>query len=177
MDRYLKGAQMPADRALNLARVLGVRPEWLILGMGSPNEGGVEGADWVTLPRYDLQAFSDYGKPDVEERVRLRRELLGRWAGSAGLWVAEMPSDAAPEIAHEGDLLLCSDPSPPLADGRVYAFRMDSRVLVRRVQFRPDGLVLRVAKADPDPFVVAPKDVDRLYPIARILAAIVLQPV
>jgi hypothetical protein len=168
---------MPAgDKLLRLADELGVEARWLATGEG-PVTATADDPDWVSLPRYDLLGFAEYGKPDAADVVRLRRDLLGRWGSASNLWLATMPSDATPEIAREGDLLLCSDPAPPLMDGRVYAFRLDGRLLIRRVQFRAEGLMLKVDRNDPDPIVVQASDVDRLYPIARILAAIVLQPV
>ncbi len=167
---------MPAgDKLLRLADELAVQARWLATGEG-PRYDPADN-DWVSFYKYDLLAFSEYGKPDSDEVVPLRKELLGRWVGVPNLWLATMPSDAAPEIAREGDLLLCSNPELQLIDGRAYAFILDGRVLVRRVQFGTSGLLLKVGRGDPDPVVISPEDIDRLYPIARILAAIVLQPV
>ncbi len=167
---------MPAgDKLLSLADQLGVEPRWLASGEGLKN--AAEDSDWVILPRYDLLSFNENGKPDSVEKVALRRDLLGRWGNVSKLWVAAMPSDAAPEIAREGDTLLCTDPEPQLVDGRAYVFQLDGRTIVRRVQFRPEGLVLKTDRTDPDPYLLKPEDLDRLQPIARILAAVVLKDV
>ncbi len=177
MDRYLKGTMPSADRALALADALGADPRWLISGVGerSPVGLGYE-ADSVALPKLDLMAFSEEGKPEPQESMGVKREWLGRWP-AAGLWVAEMPSDSVPEIAREGDLLVCQDPVGPPVDGRAYAFLLDGRLLIRRVQIRKDGLALKTSRDDRDPLVIPPDQAENLIPIARILAAISLQPV
>ncbi len=177
MDRYEKGTIPPADRALRLSAALFVRPEWLVLGFGErPAPGFNHDSESMALPKLDLTAFGEDGKPEPGETVGVKREWLGRWS-SPGLWVSEMPSDSAPEIAREGDLLVCQDPTLPLIDGRAYAFLFDGRLLIRRVQIRADGLVLKTDRNDPDPLVIPPDRAESLIPIARILAAITLQPV
>lgn len=176
IDRYLNGAKPPADRALLLAIELGVRPEWLILGANGRGGGALNSDDCVNLPRYDLTGFTNQTKPAQVETIIFRKEFLGRWADTPGLWLAEMPSEAAPGIAREGNFLLCVDPELTLVDGRVYAFLLGGQLIVRRAQVRPEGIMLKTSPADPDPIVIAPDRATGLLPIARLLAAISLKP-
>jgi len=97
-------------------------------------------------------------------------------ADGKGLWVAALPSDAMPEIGREGDLLLCQDIELPLVDGRVYIFLLDRQPIVRRVQVRPDGLLLK-GGPDTDPINIPPDRIDGVVPVGRVLAAIQVRSV
>jgi len=175
LHRYLGGSMPAADTAFKLARELGVRPEWLIEGQGQvvadAEVVGLQGP--VTLlSKYDLFAFSEDGKPLANETVALPNTwLLGAVRTTSGLWIAEMPSDAMPSLAREGDLLICRDAEERLQDRRIYVFLIDGRPIVRKVFVRPDGLQLR-SEDDSDTMLITPHELEALTPIARVVSAI-----
>lgn len=180
LDAYLRGAIPSADRALLIADALAVNVRWLITGRGPRESAESPRADddWRELPRYDLFRFGEEGRPEPEEMVRIRRDWISRLArAAADPWLAEMPSDAMPDIGREGDLVLCEDVRPPLVDGRVYVFLVDSRPIVRRLQARPEGLLLKASAPDVDPIMVRAEDVESLVPVGRVLGSISLQAV
>ncbi len=178
LDIYLKGSAPRADRAYALADELGVNPRWLVLGEGQQRAVEESDDDWLVLPRYDLQRFEVDHLPEPVEMMRIRREWLSRAVRTPGrLWVVELLSDAMPDIGKEGDMVLCEDFTPPLADGRVYAFLLDGRPIVRSVQARPDGLVLKAGSPAIDPITLTGEQLDQLVPIGRVVAAINLQAI
>jgi len=175
LHRYLNGSMPAADTAFRLARELGVRPEWLIEGEGAMRPGaevvGVAGQVTV-LPRYDLFAFSELGRPDPIDHMALPTAWLMRAArGTTDLWLAEMPSDAMPNLAREGEIMICRDADARLQDRRVYIFLLDGRPVVRRALVKAEGLQLR-GESDDDTISVALDDVEHLKPVGRVLSAI-----
>lgn len=178
VHRYLAGSMPAADIAFRLARELNVRPAWLIEGEEPQVDQGAASAavvgitgDVTVVPRYDLFAFSEYGKPEPAEMLALPNSMLARARIAAGIWVAEMPSDALPSLAGEGELLICRDPEQTLQDRRIYVFLIDGRPIVRRIFVRPDGLQLR-SEDDSDTMLVTPPDLEAVTPIARVVSAI-----
>lgn len=187
VSEYSNGKKIVGTTKLfALADVLRCSPRWLATGEGPviPRIGLADAADsdWVMIPRYELVAFSfDDGRPDPVEEVPIRRDWLYRFARqSKDLWMAEMPGDAMPEIAAAGEYILCRDPTPPLADGRVYAWLIDNRPLVRRVQVTPAGLILKASDPTIEPINISAEELenglDGIAPIALVLGALALKP-
>ncbi|HUO23662.1 MAG TPA: LexA family transcriptional regulator [Caulobacteraceae bacterium] len=179
LDGYLKGSFPSADRAFALADSLGVDPRWLVLGVGEPHRSFSDNSDddWLVLPHFDVRDFGEHGKPEPKEHVRLRRDWLQGIRASTGLWLADMPSDAMPEIAREGQTIVCQDPTSPLVDGRVYIFMLDGRLVVRKLQFRPDGIALRTNDPSTPMITLTGDHANTLIPVARVLGTINLSPV
>lgn len=174
--RYMAGSMPAADIAFRLARALNVRPAWLIEGeepklQEAGTVVGISG-DVVVLPRFDLFAFGEYGKPDAAEMLALPAPLLARATkATTNIWLAEMPNDALPSLAQEGELLVCRDPEPVLQDRRIYVFLVDGRPIVRKAYVRPEGLQLR-SEDDGDTILVTPSELEQIRPIGRVLSAI-----
>ncbi|MDB5432386.1 MAG: phage repressor [Caulobacter sp.] len=183
INEYLKGKKVPgADNAFSLADSVQVSARWLIRGEGSRGQaGGIDVPDegWVKLPRRNLFKFTPEAAPEPEEMVPIPVEWLAMSvrAPTAQLWITEMPSDAMPNVAREGEPIICRDPDFPLQDGRVYVFLLDGRPIVRRVQIRPEGLVLKAEAEGLDAIVLKGEQIEQLVPIGRVLSAINLQAV
>lgn len=181
IQRYLAGSIPAADIAIKLARELGVRVEWLIAGeepvraFEEPSTGDDAA---VLLDRYDVFSFGEYGKgPRVEQVSVPAAWLMAATKTTSGLWLTEMPSDALPEVAREGETIICRDPENPLQDRRVYIFLLDGRPIVRRIAFQPNQVVLR-AEDEADTITLRPDELEeRLRPAGRILATVRLDQV
>lgn len=178
LQRYLNGSMPAADIGFRLARALSVRPEWLFEAAGPKYETGEVvgiGSGQVTvLPVLDLFAFGEQGKPAATDQLALPTAwLMAAARSTTGLWLAEMPNDALPSLAKEGELLVCKDPEATLQDRRIYIFLLDGRPIVRRVFVRPEGLQLR-GESDADTIEIAPQELEHLRPAGRVLSAIAL---
>ncbi|MDP1962024.1 MAG: LexA family transcriptional regulator, partial [Reyranella sp.] len=178
---WTRGTMPAGDTLFRVADALGVDARWLATGIGEAGgQVAAQGDDagWVRLPRLDLFAFREGIRPDPVEQVPIRRDWLAMAArSSAPMWVADMPSDAMPDVAREGDAIVCREPDRPLADGRVYVLLLDGQPIVRRVQLRPEGVVLKAGDPSIDPITLAADRLDQLVPIGRVLAAMTLQAV
>lgn len=175
---YSQGSIPSPDRLFLLADTLGVPPRWFATGEGEPVLTPVEDADWVQLPRYDLARFTPEGKPESNATLPLRRDWLFRAVGhTSGLWLADMPSDALPDLAQEGDTLICADFEPPFTEGRVHIFSLDGRIVIRKVYFRPEGLLLKASNPEFEPIEVKAADAQHLPVLGRVLAVISVHPI
>ena len=174
---FKRGSIPSADRALLLADALGVSFRWLIFGVGEPREGGVIAeSDSVRLPVYDPSQFEEYGRGRPREEIDVPRSLLGTMKGVDGLWLTEMPSDALPSVAQEGQIIICRPPDPQIQDRRVYIFSLDGRIIVRRAFVRPEGLLLK-GETEDDTVLVKVDDLGSLIPVARVLGPLGFNPV
>lgn len=174
--RYFDGAIPAADIAIRLARELDVSVEWLIEGVGERQRRFVHAeAEVVSLPLYD-PADCDGGLPDEPaERVAVPRALLGALNGASGLWLMRMPSDAMNSVAQEGQMIVCRAADLPVQDRKVYVFKLEGRIIVRRISVRPGGLLLK-ADADGDSISIGAEDAARLAPVARVLGPLGFNP-
>lgn len=123
-------------------------------------------------------SFDEYGKgPRIEQVSVPATWLLAATKTTTGLWLTEMPSDALPSVAREGETIICRDPETPLQDRRVYIFLLDGRPIVRRVAFQPNQVVLR-GEDEADTITLRPEELEeRLMPAGRILATVRLDQV
>lgn len=191
----LAGTIPRADNGLKIANALECSLEWLLSGVDrqapaaaannrratDSNLADAAEADWVMLPRYNPFEFGPDGKPEPIGRQPFRKDWLARSVRvTNNLWLCDMPSEAMPDVAHEGDTLLCHDDVTPLGDGRVYLFLLDGRPIVRRVQIRPEGLVLTSTDPSIAPMIFRADDMEGamegLAPVARVLGSIRLLP-
>lgn len=178
LDGYKKGAIPSADRALALADQLGVEYRWLIAGVGQQATSlpVATPADTVVLDRFDPFSFGEFGKGEPVEQVTVPRWLMASIKQKSGLWLCEMPSNALPEVAAEGEMIVCRDADVPLQDRRVYIFMIEGRPVVRRVFVKPEGLQLSGESAD-DTILFRPEDAEHVVAMGRVLAAISLNQV
>jgi transcriptional regulator with XRE-family HTH domain len=187
MTGYWTGERLcGSDKLFALADALDLDPRWLIEGVHSPQRQLVEAgaAEWVSLPRYDLSRFTIEGKPEPLDSMPVRRDWLNRLLlVSTDLWLTEMPSDALPDLARQGDTIICRDVEPrepDLIEGRAYIFMLDGTPIVRRVGFQPGRLILTSTDPAIPPITIErsnPPHIDEhLVPVARVLGTFKLNP-
>lgn len=144
---YSKGAIPSADRAFLIADALGVDARWLVTGEGEgPDADTDTGSGWVRAPYRRLAegAWQDVGG------ASLRRDWLRRAFGSDdGLWIMDMPSQSFPEVAREGEPVICAE-ADRLVEGGLYLVRLEMGVVVRRLAVGTAGHVLTAGDAFAD---------------------------
>ena len=147
---YSRGAIPSADRAFLIADAVGVDVRWLVTGQGTA--AGDED-EWVRLPYRSLSGDS---ASEAERRAApVRRDWLRREFGPVEtLWVTDMPSNAFPEVAREGDPILCRD-AGGLVEGGFYLVQLETALVVRRLTATPGGQVLTTNDAFTEPMAPA----------------------
>jgi len=178
ISEYVSGKKVAgAENLFALADALDVYPRWLLLGEGAMFEPPELAGDEATrLPLYDLFEFNEMGKPKPREEVAIpSRWLMAAVRTTSGLWLAEMPSDALPDVAAEGQTIICRDPQSPLQDNHAYILLLDGRLIARRIIVGREGLTLSGGEHMAE-ITLRPDELDRLIPVGRVLAAITLNP-
>ncbi|MFN3858382.1 MAG: helix-turn-helix domain-containing protein [Caulobacter sp.] len=179
ISEYASGRKIAgADNLFSIADALGVYPRWLIRGEGPAYEIPADPSEQIVdLERYNVFYFDEYSKGPVIDHIALPAKWLYDAARTtSGLWLAEMPSDALPSVAREGETIICRDPEVPLQDRRVYIFLLGGRPIVRRFFLLPDKVSLRGdVEGDTIEIPLVEFD-DRVMPVARVVAALSLSP-
>lgn len=180
INNFANGQMTAADNAVKCAQALGVTAEWLISGVGPRRQATLELADnteWLFLPRYEIAKMWDLQtKPPAEETMPLRRDMLERHVPVSGdLWVARMLGNALPDVAGEGELILCQDVHDRYEDGRPYVLFTLAGPIFRRVFVTPAGLQLRAENPMYETVQLPPDDNLDVYPIGRILGSLTLR--
>lgn len=167
-DAINRGAPT-VENAVKIAQALDVSVEWLITGKESRPRQAVRSADdaeWVDLPRYDLNAFTPEGKPEPIEVIPIRRDwLYSHVRRSKRLWLAELPTSKFPALGVAGDLILCEDTEDWAPQG-YYLWFADGKPVVRSF-----------SDEKPPPGALVPyEDGPTLRIAARILGTFGLKP-
>jgi len=164
-----------ADKAVRLAYELDVPLEWLVTGkMSQPSHGliAADEADWVFVPRLQLQDFTETGKPEPIETVPLRRDWLNRAARVAkNLWITQLPMTAIEGVGEEGDDILCHDVVVREQEG-VYLYFYEGSPIVRKFEGPKIGQLASGDRA----WLSTPEEPPSMRIAARILGTIKLRP-
>jgi len=150
-----------ADLLQAVARHTGVNPSWLLTGEGRPDggwpasgagvmgAGATEAAGYVLLPLFGVQGSAGSGQlvegEEVEDLLAFKRDWIARELRSSPekLVLIHVQGESMAPTLSPGDVILVErEPGTRPGDG-IYVLRMGEALLVKRLQFLPDG-VLRV---------------------------------
>ena len=175
---YISGATPSADRAVAIADALGVELRWLVTGSGARSSGVADrsrpGEQDIPVRSFTDAAWLKGEAPASAVGVtRVPKTVLRSLDRTESLWMAPMPSNALPDVAREGDFVLCTDIDGPLRDGWacIFILKANASPAVRRVELTNSGLRLRAG--DPDIPPIDYVEGGALRPIGRIVAAVV----
>lgn len=159
LSDYTRGVIPRADKAVSIAAALGSSVEELIAGAGLAMRPRDSDPGMRLLPLYSFQELAT-GRPKVAQRgfnvplVWLQRPACT----GCDPWCVSL-TDGLPDIAEQGDILLCCDAELPLVDNRNYLFMLGGRQLIRRVSLHPDGMLL-ISTDRHTPPLLLPADAD-----------------
>jgi len=125
-----------------LAQFLGVDEEYL----GGPKDNSFRGrddADWVEVPRLDVDASAGPGAAGAQEKVFDAFRFSRRWLTEQGLdgrnlSAIRVVGDSMEPLLREGDEVLVDCREQPFRDG-VHVVRLDELLLVKRVASKGGG--------------------------------------
>jgi hypothetical protein len=176
LNDIIARTKMEAGNALRLAQALDVPLEWLITGeTPRPGHGLVaaDQADWVMIPHYRLDEFTETGKPEPIDTVPIRKDWLNRNIyTSTNLFITELPPHQFEGLGEEGDPILCRDAAHHNDEG-FYLYFWDGVPIVRRfsvpAKFQIDDAITS--------WVWEPEDPHAPRIVGRILANLKVRPV
>ena len=156
IQNYLAGISLPNGRFLtDVAEKTGASPAWILVGRGPKYLGGghqnmhqPSDADFISVPRYAVEASAGDGAlPGDEETTGFyafnRKWLARRGLSPANLAVISVRGDSMEPKLCSGDLILIDRAQRQIADGLAFVVRLGTDLLVKHVQrLGPDSISL-----------------------------------
>ena len=154
LQNYIQGGELKLSNAIALARVTGVRLEWLATGEGPmQGENPVVTAPapmpgYVLLPLVEARAAagnhgglsSDHIVDFIAFSEVYLRQTLRRNPKNLALLTAS--GDSMDPTIRDGDLLLVDTSARRIETSRIYVLAIGGGLLVKRMDLRRDGSVL-----------------------------------
>lgn len=194
LARYEKGDGLPDGAFLaKLCEVYRINPAWILTGEGpvhvpsptDPPEAPLAAADaegldpetYVYVPLYNVVASGGNGSfldgEEVVDALAFKREWIRSElrANPKDLVLVMMTGESMEPTLGKDDVLLVNRRLGSARSDGIYLVRSGEALLVKRVQFLPDGS-LRVLSDNPayEPFSVRPTDADTEF---RIIGRVV----
>ena len=162
---------VPKFWVLTLADRLGVNPEWLRTGKGS--ERIDNHPDIALIPRVSAKACAGGGSLDVSDcvidKVPFERAWLTKKGNPDRMVVMGVVGDSmSPEI-EPGDMILIDQDQNQAHDNNIYVVGINETVQIKRLQSRPDLVILFSANPRYSPVTLQGDEIDTLRIIGRVL--------
>jgi phage repressor protein C with HTH and peptisase S24 domain len=158
LQGYIRGGELKLSNAASIARVAGVRLEWLATGEG-PMQGehpvvtaSAAPPGYVLLPLVEARAAAgNHGGLRSDQIVdfiafseNFLKQTLRRSPQNLALLTAS--GDSMDPTIRDGDLLLVDTSARRIEGSRIYVLAIGGALMVKRIQLRLDGSV--VVKSD-----------------------------
>lgn len=183
LEKYLNSPRLPGPEFLQaLNSQLGVSATWVLNGIGprlltSAFSAPTDGAGFIEVPRYDVQASAGGGAVvDNEETVSTysfsKAWLERRNLSPDALSIIEVKGDSMEPDLRNKDLILLNHQVETLEDSNIYAVRYSDRVFVKRVQQLPNGAIqLLSSNKNYTPIEIALGQAGDLGIVGRVVAS------
>jgi phage repressor protein C with HTH and peptisase S24 domain len=166
---------LKSDNLLAVAKLLGVRPEWLIHGaVAAGKRSPLDTGRYVLVPRVRVEIAAGEGRVvDVEDEghpLPFEANFIRRIGGSVrSLRLLKVRGNSMAPYINDGDTVMIDITARELVDGEVYAIRYDDEIRLKRLFRRVDGgLTIRSDNTTEYPDeVVAPERVEAVHIIGR----------
>lgn len=175
LARYERGESSPDGELLALiARKFSINPRWLLTGEGRMRGGGEEEekSGFVYLPLYNVTASGGGGSflegEEVADTLAFRREWVTGVlrANPSDLALITMTGESMEPTLGKDDVLLVNLALAKNPRDGIHLIRSGSALLVKRLQFTPDGRVSVLSdNCSYPPFAVDPNDAETAFKI------------
>lgn len=167
-----KGVSQPsADIIVAMCSHYKVSPSWLILGegpmyQGDPRQDGQANqhksiCDFDLIPMVETRLSAGDGAFVISENVEgyyaFKKQWVRRVATSAkSLVLLRVEGDSMQPTILTGDTVMIDIERKDVIEGRIYAIRFDSTVMIKRLSFRPANRIMVISdnKQEFDPYEV-----------------------
>ena len=150
IGNWINGRITPSIETMQgIADWLGVSLKWLMFGDDETPDL------YVSVPEYDVEFSAGHGKTLFSERKPVRHVLyLRQWFVENGINPAravrvKIFGESMRPLLWEGDSALLNLDEINVVDGRVYAFRVDDDLFIKRLAVIP-GVGLKIMSENPD---------------------------
>lgn len=159
-----------------LARTYGLQPEWLTTGRGpsrSEHDATADlGPEYLKVPKVRARLCAGGGSFEVNSRIEDYYAFKRRWLDRKGSPEAMVLMDVfgnsmEPEIK-EGDTVLVDQNQNDVIAGGVYAVGVEDTVMVKRIEKRPNTLVLLSDNTDYAPIMLQGDELETVRIIGKV---------
>lgn len=184
IQKLTSGKATSSRKVVEIAAALGVRPQWLAYGDGTPEYSGIkepsnirdsslsaavwedmnkDESEFVEIPLLDVSLSAGNGSCDVEESTRFalvfRRNYLNRMGvpESAAKLVRVNGYSMEPTL-HDGDVVGVNTLDVSIRDGKTYAICQGDLLRVKTLIATPSSVIVRSINREEYPDEIFEKD-------------------
>lgn len=174
---YLKGRLPGADALTNICEFYRVNINWLLTGVGrriiASDEEASTASEFSYIPLVEAHLSGGDGSFVVSEEVKeycaFRTAWLNKKVGPPkGKYLMGVVGDSMAPTIQNGDTVMINTDAIRIFDGNIYALRMDSTILIKRLGLLPGNIVRIISdnKTEYDPVDV---DRDDVHVLGRVV--------
>ncbi|MCA1743152.1 MAG: helix-turn-helix transcriptional regulator [Desulfonatronovibrio sp.] len=166
-----KSRGVPKSWSLKIASMFGLNPVWINTGQGSIYQSGRENTFFV--PRVSARACAGSGSLEVQENivdeVPFSSEWINRIGSPGSMVVMEVMGDSMSPELEEGDLILIDQSRQLLQSQNIYVIGLEDSLQVKRVESRPNLLILFSTNQKYPPVTLQGDEVETLRILGQVL--------
>lgn len=169
-----KGA-VPDKWLLQLYRQFGLNPEWLERGDGPAFliASAKDESEFEKIPKYKARLCAGDGSFEDDAEVQGFYSFRKGWLRKKGSYKQMVLLDVfgnsmEPEIK-DGDTVLLDQSQKDIIAGTLYAIGIEDTIMVKRMEKRPNKLVLLSNHKDYPPIILGREDADMIRIIGKVI--------
>lgn len=166
-----KSRGVPKSWSLKIASMFGLNPVWINTGQGSIYQSGRENTFFV--PRVSARACAGSGSLEVQDHivdeVPFSSEWINRIGSPGSMVVMEVMGDSMSPELEEGDLILIDQSRQRLQSQKIYVIGLEDTLQVKRVESRPNLLILFSTNQKYAPVTLQGDEVETLRILGQVL--------
>lgn len=158
-----------------LAHDYGLRPQWLATGAGVSGVQSSAGHDteFFEVPKVAARLCAGGGSFEVDAHIEDYQAFKRQWLMRKGspehmVMMDVFGNSMEPEIK-EGDSVLVDQQQQAIIAGGIYAVGVEDTVMVKRMEKRPNALVLLSDNTDYAPIVLQGDELDTVRIIGKVV--------
>ncbi len=164
---------VPEKWILHLSRTSGLNPDWLEHGRGLPRDLGHHDPDFARIPKVRARLCAGGGSFENESQVQgyyaFRHDWLRRKGNPGRMVLMDIVGDSMDPVIREGDTALIDQSQEDILAGSIYAVGVEDTVMVKRIEKRPNALVLLSANRDYTPITLQGEEIDTVRVIGKVI--------
>ena len=157
-----------------LAKEHALSPQWLATGAGEPHQPGAGPDDgFMQIPKVRARLCAGGGSFEVDDAVEEYYAFSSAWLlrkGVPGMMVLmDVFGNSMEPLIQEGDMALIDQSRKTIIAGAIYAVGVEETVMLKRVERRPGGLVLRSDNTDYAPMLLQGEELEQVRIIGKMI--------
>ncbi len=167
--------KIPDKWVLKLYKEFGLNPEWVATGCGNKflDSGQDHDSEYRYIPKVRAMLSAGGGSfetcSEVIDNLCFKREWLARKGSAAEMVAMEVFGRSMEPEIKEGDTVLIDRSQVNILAGAVYAVGIEETIFVKRLEKRPNQLVLCSDNHDYEPIFLSQDDMESVRIIGKVI--------